>query len=81
MEATQVKNEQVFIGKGVKNSKRIRINICLDDALRCATEYKGKSYLQAFITELQAPDQFGKTHTVYAFVPDETSAKNEPVEE
>ena len=81
MEATQVKNEQVFIGKGVKNSKRIRINICIDDAQRCLTEYKGKFYLQAFVTELQAPDQYGKTHTIYAFVPEEKSSKSAPVEE
>ena len=73
METTQVKNEQVFIGKGVKNSKRIRINICIDDAQRCLTEYKGKFYLQAFITELQTPDQYGKTHTIYAFVPEDNS--------
>lgn len=60
--------EKMYIGKGNANKKIDSIiDVCIDmeKAEAFIFEYNGKKYLKFEMATRMAPDQFGRTHTVY----------------
>ncbi len=65
-----------YIGKGtqVNNLNIVRVTINLATLEQFAYIYNGQQYATFEVAQLQAPDQFGKTHTVYVSQPTEQPA-------
>jgi hypothetical protein len=58
----------IFIGKGKQSENgRIMVSINLTEAVKLKSSYKEKDYLRCFVTEMKTPDQYGHTHTVFAY--------------
>jgi len=64
-----------FIGKGKQVKGRIQVNIKMSDAEPFISEYKGEKYLNCTLFPLKQKDQFGKTHTITGYKPEEKPAE------
>lgn len=79
-------NDRKYIGSGKKvgNYDLINVSICVSDIPKDEIrEYKGKKYLNITVGAKRAPDQFGKTHSVWIndFKPDKSKAKGQNEEQ
>ena len=61
-----------YIGSGKKHDSYnvVKVTIDLEKAKDFIYEYKGKKYLTFDVAERRETDQFGKTHTVSVWTPD-----------
>lgn len=74
--------EKVYIGKGsqIKDLDMYSVVINLDKALEHAFKYEGETYLKFTLSKTKSTDKFGRTHTAYLSVKQETKVQ-EPVVE
>ena len=59
--------EKNYIGKGkqIANMKIVRFTLKIEEVLQHKYSYNGEEYITLEIAELQSPDKFENTHTVY----------------
>lgn len=58
-------NTKNYIGKGKAQQFGVRVTIQMRLAEEFIYEKNGENYLTFFVSELQRPDDYGKTHTAY----------------
>ena len=74
---------KIYLGKGTKvsNLDIISFSIDMDQADKLAFEYNGRRFVKLEIAKLQTPDNFERTHTVYASIKGEMEETRESKEE
>ena len=63
-----------YIGKGtqVENMDIVKVTLKVEDIEKFKHEYEGSEYVTFEVAKMQQPDKFGRTHTVYVSVLEET---------
>jgi hypothetical protein len=61
---------KIYIAKGkqVQNFDIVSFNVRLEDLAKIAHEYNDEQWVSFEVMKLKAPDQFGRTHTLYTSV-------------
>ncbi len=65
------KYKKAYLGKGLmprKGMDIIRITMKMEDLKKIAYQYMEKEMVTVEVSQMQNPDKFGRTHTVYASV-------------
>jgi hypothetical protein len=66
-----------YLGKGVQHETLdlVKVTLRMDEVLKHKHEYEGEEYITFEVAKLQDPDKFGRTHTAYVSVKEETEDK------
>ena len=71
-----------YIGSGKKHEQYdiVKVTIDVEKAKPDIYEYSGKKYLTFDVAAKREVDQYGKSHSVSVFIPDQQNDNNENVE-
>ena len=66
-----------YIGKGtqVENMDIVKVTLKVEEILKYKHEFEGGEYITFEIARMQQPDKFGRTHTAYVTIVEETVSK------
>jgi len=68
-----------YIGKGtqVENMDIVKVTLKVEEILKLKHGFEGNDYITLEVARMQQPDKFGRTHTAYVSVREETAPVNQ----
>ena len=63
-----------YIGKGtqVENMDIVKVTLKVEEILKYKHEFEGQDYITLEVAKMQQADKFGRTHTAYVTIREET---------
>ena len=63
-----------YIGKGtqVENMDIVKVTLKVEEILKFKHEFEGQEYITLEVAKMQQADKFGRTHTAYVTILEET---------